>query len=54
MISSQEGRHIFRGFAAAQLILELRSLRVNTVGVNPQSQKAPPGRGWGWVIVDIR
>jgi hypothetical protein len=31
--------YVFRGFAAAQLILELQILRVNTVGVKPQSKK---------------
>ena len=35
-LTSQEGCRIFRGFAATQLILEHRSLRVSTVGVNPQ------------------
>ena len=37
--TAQEGLHVLRGFAAAQLILERQSLRVNTEGVNPQSKK---------------
>jgi len=44
---SEEGLHVLQGFAAAQLILELQNLRVNTEGVNPQTNKKPSWVGLG-------